>query len=322
MCAQVVSASPAQLQAAHGAFGGVAQVAYGRDRKTGDGTKAWLLSVLGRAALLILLANGVVFLARELNTLLGPLPLSPEPASIPVLAVEALLLGLGTFAFLAGSSLWLFEDGFYDPGGPRGPWPGFLFGGGGGTPPPPWAKWLLIGIGLVLALVGVFRLAHRVDLFDLLMRHSFLACALASFAILQFTLRRRVLKLQSWKKLSDVWLKLGGVTGLSLGGIGVLVSTELLKAVAQVSARSPYVDRPFLAAAYFTIVGIFGLACFFTLTGRASAGNEDSSIPLKLFIPAFACAWLASAGFFTLFFNTLLLSMHALAIAPPGVIQG
>jgi hypothetical protein len=273
----------------------------------------WLAEVASGGLILTVFAVGVVWGSRVVDAVLTAPRFGGSAAAA---ALSLLMLAVGLFsAFVAGKPIA--SPGTGSVGHTRhhrGPEPRRRGGGGGG--PPPWLRWLPLALALALALATGWNVARRLDVFEVLMRHSFLACMLVSVAILQLTLRRPVLRLQTWKKLSDVWLKLGGATGLSLGAIGVLVSTDVLKKVTEASVRSPYVDQPFLIAAYFVVLALFGFAWILTVTGRASAASDESGLPRSLFVPAFAVTWLACAGVFALFFDALLLGMHAATRIP------
>lgn len=272
----------------------------------------WLAEVATGALALTVFAGGVVWGSRVVDAVLTPTRFGGSA----VASLLVLVIGL-FFAFVSGTSIarqgtWRVEHTWHH----HGPRLRRRREGGDGEPPPPWLRWLLIALVLALVLALGWNVARRFDVYEGLMRHSFLACTLVSVAILQFTLRGPVLRLQTWKKLSDVWLKLGGATGLSLGAIGVLVSTDVLKKVTEASVKSPYVNQPFLITAYFVVLALFGFAWILTITGRASAASDETGLPRTLFVPAFAVTWLACAGFFALFFDTLLLGMHAATRIP------
>ncbi len=142
------------------------------------------------------------------------------------------------------------------------------------------------------------------------LRHNLLFTAILVFAILQFTLRKSRYENQSWKKLTDVWLKLTSVSTLSTGGFGLL-GLQLKDTLYAQLLKADFVDIGFLGVSYVIVVLFVGTAHLLITVGKASSSDEYSREPKEWFVPSYATVWIGCFGMHTLFFNGLFLTLYA-----------
>jgi hypothetical protein len=144
------------------------------------------------------------------------------------------------------------------------------------------------------------------------LNHSLFLSFLFVLSLLQFTIRKKVLRNQTWKKVSDNWLKWSGVSALSVGGFGFIATSESnTKRLLQITSSEKFVDMELLTTIYILSIIAVGLAFLFTLLGKSHATSEDDYKPVSLFAPAFLFAWLSNLGLYSLFFDSLILTMNA-----------
>ena len=142
------------------------------------------------------------------------------------------------------------------------------------------------------------------------LRHNLFFTAILIFTIFQFTLRKSRYKNQSWKKLTDVWLKLTQVSTLSTGGFGLL-GLELKDTLYAQLLKADFVDIGFLGVSYVIVLLFVGTAHLLITVGKASSTDDDSREPKGWFVPSYATVWIGCFGMHTLFFNGLFLTLYA-----------
>ena len=142
------------------------------------------------------------------------------------------------------------------------------------------------------------------------LRHNLIFTAVLVFAILQFTLRKSRYENQSWKKLTDVWLKLTSVSTLSTGGFGLL-GLQLKDTLYAQLLKADFVDIGFLGISYLIVVLFVGTAHLLITVGKSSSSDHDSREPKGWFVPSYATVWIGCFGMHTLFFNGLFLTLYA-----------
>ena len=149
-------------------------------------------------------------------------------------------------------------------------------------------------------------------LMEFLLKNNFILSLTFVLALLQLTLRRKFLKKQTWKKISDSWLKWTGVSALSVGGFGLIANNkETVGHLLKISSDSEFVNMNLLTTTYLLVILFLGLAHLLTQIGKANSDQEESSTPLALFIPAFILTWLSNLGSYSLFINGIILTLHA-----------
>jgi hypothetical protein len=141
--------------------------------------------------------------------------------------------------------------------------------------------------------------------------HNLTASALLVLALMALTIRPTVLRRQTWKTISDVWLKLPSVSSFGIMAFGVLgfVGTFESSFIRSGMAYSQ-VSTATLGMLYLGTVLLLGVAYLATTVGKASCG-EDSNAPVVVFALALSCAWLANLGAYTLFLDGVILSLYA-----------
>lgn len=165
---------------------------------------------------------------------------------------------------------------------------------------------------LVTGIFGLVLLLKWVVSCQIFVRYNFALCMGGVLVVLQFSLRKRILTNQTWKTLTDIWLKFAGVATLSVGGFGVIgLRPEMKTKFLQAILHSEYVNVRLMVSCYILTVVILGLSHLFVLLGKAATKDEDSNAPLAWFVPAFGTAWIANAGMYALFFHSILLTLHA-----------
>ena len=149
-------------------------------------------------------------------------------------------------------------------------------------------------------------------LMEFLLKNNFILSLIFVLALLQLTLRKKFLKKQTWKKISDSWLKWSGVSALSVGGFGLIAKNkEIAGNLLKITSNSEFVNMNLLTTIYILVILFFGLAHLLTQIGKANSDLEESSTPLALFIPAFILTWLSNLGSYSLFINGIILTLHA-----------
>lgn len=142
--------------------------------------------------------------------------------------------------------------------------------------------------------------------------HNFAISLAGVTVLLMFTVRPRVYQLQTWKLLTDPWLKWSGVATISIGGFRLISSNDALQSkLLNIAMAKSQLSPELFASAHSVVVFITGLAVLLTLIGRVSSQNVESKDPSYWFVPAFLCVWLSAVGNFTLFFDGTLLTFLA-----------
>jgi hypothetical protein len=130
--------------------------------------------------------------------------------------------------------------------------------------------------------------------------------------ILQFSLRRRILKNQTWKKLSEIWLKFSGIAGLAVGGFGFIgLVPEIKNKLLKITLSSGYANVRLIVLFYIITLMVMLLSRLFVLMGKTTADDENTNIPLSWFVPAFITAWIANIGIYSLLIDSVVLTFHA-----------
>lgn len=133
--------------------------------------------------------------------------------------------------------------------------------------------------------------------------HIFIWLAVVT-AVLQAVLFRGNFSQLSWEKLGDLWLKPPGV---ALSVSGALVLADLF--TGRQALQSSYTNLFWI----LLIAGVAGaallLACLLKLVGRSMAADKTSQQPRSWFIPTFAFAFIATAGFFTVALNNAFVTL-------------
>lgn len=150
----------------------------------------WLLAILAIGVLIVIVTNGILWLA-SLGTIWRAVA-----TFFPVVIGYGLLTRYNVLN--AGYRRWNrshFEY-FYSPRIGHRP-PGCL---------------LILLFILTPAILSLVRVRHFI------LTHAFPLSFLLVFVFFQFTLRRKTLNKQTWKRLTDIWLKWSGVSAVTAGG--------------------------------------------------------------------------------------------------------
>ncbi len=168
----------------------------------------------------------------------------------------------------------------------------------------------LAAAGIVLgAIAGLFLLLPW--LIRAAISYNLTASALLVLALMAITLRPNALRRQTWKTMSDIWLKLPSVSSFGIMTFGVLGFVGTFEnAFIRSGMAYSQVSPATLGKLYIGTVLLLGIAYLATTAGKASSG-EDTNTPLWFFAPALICAWLANLGAYTLFLDGVILSLYA-----------
>jgi hypothetical protein len=180
--------------------------------------------------------------------------------------------------------------------------------------PRPRSRSLLIRAVLATAIV-LTAIAGLVLLLPWLVRstitYNLTASGLLVFALMTVTLRPSVLKQQTWKTLSDVWLKLPSMSSFGIVAFGVLGFAGTFEgSIIRSGIAYSQVSTRMLVVLYICTVLLLVFAFLATTLGRILS-REDSNVPVAMFALALSCAWLANLGAYTLFLDGVILSLYA-----------
>jgi hypothetical protein len=141
--------------------------------------------------------------------------------------------------------------------------------------------------------------------------YNLTASAFLVLALMAITLRPTVLRRQTWKTMSDIWLKFPSISSFGIMTFGVLGFVGTFEnAFIRSGMAYSQVSPATLGRLYLGTVLLLGIAYLATTAGKASSG-EDTNTPLWFFGPALTCAWLANLGAYTLFLDGVILSLYA-----------
>lgn len=167
-------------------------------------------------------------------------------------------------------------------------------------------------IALIILLFFLFRKVTFSKIGYFFIVHNLLSSFLFVLIFLQFTLRKHILVKQTWKKITEIWLKWTGVSALSVGGFGFIANNDAVnKYLLNITVSSPIVDMKLMITLYFTTVIVTFIALLLTHIGRISSDSEDTAKPLKWFVPAFILSWISFFTLSSLLCCSLLLTFHA-----------
>lgn len=165
---------------------------------------------------------------------------------------------------------------------------------------------------IVIAGIGLLILAKAVATYlPLILQYDFGLSVLLTTLVFLPTLRKRILCRQSWKKLGETWLKWSGVSAVAVGGFGFVGVNAAVQPLLQLALDRSQVGAKVLVGIYLFVVLLLGLAALFKTAGAASTEDESTYHPLTWFVPAFGCAWLGNVGLFSLFLDSVVLTLVA-----------
>lgn len=180
------------------------------------------------------------------------------------------------------------------------------------------------GIGIILIAVTFFILILTIIFLNFfylnrfpvywafILKYNFWISFILVIFLLQLTLRKSILKTQTWDGIINTWLKFSGIPALAVGGFGIISeNTELKNKVIKITTDSTYVDMKLLGIIYTIVILFIGLTYLLSLIGITSSNDRNSNKPPHIFIPAFIIVWIANLGIYTLLFDSILLTLHA-----------
>jgi hypothetical protein len=181
-----------------------------------------------------------------------------------------------------------------------------------------WINLLKI-IGYVGAFVGaIFLIKYLFSLIPIkkigqeLLTHNILSSFIFVILLFQFTLRKKTLAKQTWKKVVEIWLKWSGISALTVGGFGFIASNDGINGnLLKITTASPLADIKLMTTIYIVVLLITGIAMLLTAIGRSKADSDETHIPKYLFIPALVLSWVSFNGLNSLMFCSLILTFHA-----------
>jgi hypothetical protein len=130
-------------------------------------------------------------------------------------------------------------------------------------------------------------------------------------AMAWLTLRAESLKQETWKTLNENYLKIPSFSAVAAMGFGSVGLTEWLQGpMVQSGIRFSQVGARTLGLVFLFMFTCVVLASFIARFGRGPA-KEESHVPVHMFVAAFAFAWIANVGFWTLLLDGILLTAAA-----------
>jgi hypothetical protein len=164
---------------------------------------------------------------------------------------------------------------------------------------------------VIIVLSGVLILAKLIaPVLRLALKFDFALSLLLVIATFLPTLRMSIISRQSWKKLNETWLKWSGVSAAAVGGFGFVGTNKVIESsLLKLALDRSQVGLKVLVGSYLLVVLLLGVAALFKTVGVASAVDENTYEPLAWFAPAFGCAWLGNVGLFSLFLDSVVLTM-------------
>ena len=180
-------------------------------------------------------------------------------------------------------------------------------GGPGYQPQSRRREWTLRGIEVVAFLILIFAAmcllaAIGLAIPGLIKRYNFtISVLLVVGVMLYFTLKPGFLSRQNWKKLKEEWLTFPGAPALFIVGFGAAAkigSPEWVQAVISNGEKFAQVTTALGPIVMLTLL-MFFVGYGLMSVGRQNMETELSRTPLEVFLCSLACAWIASAGFYT-----------------------
>ena len=178
-----------------------------------------------------------------------------------------------------------------------------------------WCAW---GVILAVGLFAIIWLCRTIPQFLAWLYHSafFKANNLLLLTFLlslgfQVVLRPRIIKAFTWKRLSDVWLRIPSIPAISLGGLVFIKESKLVDAdIIGFGVSTGYVNLHWFLFTYLIAIAVLFVGIITSRVGRTIASVDDSNIPWLAFLVAFLSSWLANVLMFGLLCDGVLLAFH------------
>lgn len=130
------------------------------------------------------------------------------------------------------------------------------------------------------------------------------------FAVFQVILRKEHLESMTWKKLSDLWLKMPIASALSVGGFGFIATADTIKIPLIKSAvESEFTNIDLLISLSLAGLGFMILAWMTDKVGRTLTNDENSNIPKWCFYSTFGLSFISNILMFTSLIDSFFLTM-------------
>jgi hypothetical protein len=137
-------------------------------------------------------------------------------------------------------------------------------------------------------------------------------CGLIMLFILQFGLRISMLRHQTWKRFTENWLQFSGISAIAVGGFGFVAANQSTTSLMNITIDPQYVDLKLMTGLYILAIVLYACAGVCATLGRnVSPNDEKTCLPHSFFIPAFLFAWTANWVIYTLFIDSVMLTLHA-----------
>ncbi len=155
-------------------------------------------------------------------------------------------------------------------------------------------------------------LAYKYDFWAFYLSVHFGLCGLVMLFILQFALRISTLRLQTWNRFTDNWLRFSGISAIAVGGFGFVAAFQDSTTLMNITVLPDFVDVRFMTIVYITAILLYAAAGWCGTMGRRASPDPGKGIqPYTWFIPAFMLAWTANWAIYTLFIDSIMLTLHA-----------
>jgi hypothetical protein len=154
--------------------------------------------------------------------------------------------------------------------------------------------------------------AYGYDFWWFYLSVHFALCGLVMLFLLQFGLRISMIRQQTWKRFTDNWLKFSGISAIAVGGFGFVAANQSKTTLMNITVDPDYVDLRAMTAFYSLAIVLYaGAAICATLGRNVSPDEEKTCLPHSWFLPSFLFAWMANWVIYTLFIDSIMLTLHA-----------
>lgn len=170
----------------------------------------------------------------------------------------------------------------------------------------------IVAVAGLLIFIAILAIIPWREFPGFILKNNFLISFFVVIIVMQFAFWKKSRKNLCWKSVKDIWLKAIGVSGLSIGGFSLIVlSPSITEKILNITIKSPYVKINNLVTFYICSVILLGLGGLFFTVGHSYEKDEKAQKPLVWFAVTFGLVWLGCLGYYTIFFNSVFMILHA-----------
>lgn len=165
-------------------------------------------------------------------------------------------------------------------------------------------------VSLVYLCVLAYEIASAVLVSRIFKRYILVFFLVVTFATLLFLLRLQGLRSLTWKKLADLWLKIPTIGAITVSGFGFIATSDPIKIpVLKLTLKSEFTNLTIIVPTMICAVSFLGFAGFIAVIGRTISQDVNGNTPQGLFYTAFGFAFLGKVAVFSLFLNSVLVTV-------------